>query len=89
MVVVFVFCLQIADLAKYADLPGGLDRHFENTITARYSLDGWGIRGLLGSMWLHGGIMHRNGIGDFVVEDKSNRHGKARKVDSGSAGLGI
>jgi membrane associated rhomboid family serine protease len=58
IVVIFVFCIQIADLAKHADLPGGLDRHFEDTITARYSLDGWGIRGLLGSIWLHGGIMH-------------------------------
>ena len=28
------------------------------SITMRYWLDGWGIRGLLGSIWLHGGLLH-------------------------------
>lgn len=28
------------------------------TIVRRYWLDGWGIRGLLGSIWLHAGIWH-------------------------------
>lgn len=30
----------------------------DNWITMRYWLDGWGIRGLLGSIWLHGGLWH-------------------------------
>ncbi|MHC4169804.1 MAG: rhomboid family intramembrane serine protease [Planctomycetota bacterium] len=30
----------------------------DNSITTRYWLDGWGIRGLLGSIWLHGGLLH-------------------------------
>ena len=30
----------------------------EPSITVRYWLDGWGIRGLLGSIWLHGGLLH-------------------------------
>ena len=27
-------------------------------ITGRWQLDGWGLRGLFGHMWLHGGILH-------------------------------
>lgn len=30
----------------------------DSSITMRYWLDGWGIRGLLGSIWLHGGLLH-------------------------------
>lgn len=30
----------------------------DNSITMRYWLDGWGIRGLLGSIWLHAGLWH-------------------------------
>lgn len=30
----------------------------DSSITMRYCLDGWGIRGLLGSIWLHGGMLH-------------------------------
>ncbi len=40
--VMFVFWLQLSD----------------SSITMRYWLDGWGIRGLLGSIWLHGGLLH-------------------------------
>ena len=30
----------------------------DSSIMMRYWLDGWGIRGLLGSIWLHGGLVH-------------------------------
>ena len=40
--VMFVFWFQLGD----------------SSITMRYWLDGWGIRGLLGSIWLHAGLMH-------------------------------
>jgi membrane associated rhomboid family serine protease len=40
--IVLVFWLQLGD----------------GSITMRYRLDGWGIRGLLGSIWLHGGLLH-------------------------------
>ncbi len=30
----------------------------DSSIMIRYWLDGWGIRGLLGSIWLHGDLMH-------------------------------
>jgi len=41
-VTILVFWFQLAD----------------SSITVRYCLDGWGIRGLLGSIWLHGGLLH-------------------------------
>jgi len=56
--VILVFFCQVAELVKYSNLPGGAERYVENSITVRYSLNRWGIKGLLGSMWLHGGILH-------------------------------
>ncbi|MHC4434903.1 MAG: rhomboid family intramembrane serine protease, partial [Planctomycetota bacterium] len=58
MMIILVFCLQVAEIVKYSNLPGGAEQYIENSITMQYTLDGWGIKGLLGSMWLHGGIMH-------------------------------
>ena len=40
--VMLVFWLQVSD----------------SSITMRYWLDGWGIKGLVGSIWLHGGLLH-------------------------------
>jgi membrane associated rhomboid family serine protease len=56
--VILVFWLQIAELGKYSASARGAEQYVENSITMQYSLDGWGIKGLLGSMWLHGGILH-------------------------------
>jgi len=56
--VILVFFCQLAEIVKYNTLPGGAERYAANSITIQYSLNGWGIKGLFGSMWLHGGILH-------------------------------
>lgn len=56
--VTLVFFCQVAERVKYGSLPGGAERYAANSITIQYSLNGWGIKGLLGSIWLHGGILH-------------------------------
>jgi len=56
--VILVFFCQVAELVKYSSLPGGAERYAASSITIQYSLNGWGIKGLFGSMWLHGGILH-------------------------------
>ncbi len=56
--VIVVFSCQVAELVKYSNLPRGTERYVEESITIQYSLNGWGIKGLLGSMWLHAGILH-------------------------------
>ena len=58
MTILVVFLCQVAEIVKYNTLPGGAERYIENSITFRYSLNGWGFKGLMGNMWLHGGILH-------------------------------
>jgi len=56
--VILVFSCQVVERVKYSTLPEGTARYAENSISFQYSLNGWGIKGLLGSIWLHKGILH-------------------------------
>jgi len=74
--VIFVFCLQVHDMVTYPAEPGTLaaDPNSETGfaysapvpggITGRWLLNGWGIKGLFGHMWLHGGGLHL--IGNLI-----------------------
>ncbi|MHC4424965.1 MAG: rhomboid family intramembrane serine protease [Planctomycetota bacterium] len=57
-VVILVFGIQMAEIFHYSAHSGGTAEYLEYSLTTQYGLDGWGIKGLLGSMWLHGGPMH-------------------------------
>ncbi len=74
--VIVVFCLQVHDMGTYPAEPGTLaaDPNSETGfaysapvpggITGRWLLNGWGIKGLFGHMWLHGGVLHL--IGNLI-----------------------
>ena len=62
--VILVFVLQMVEIAKYASEgmeAGDYADYLENTTTRQFVLKGWGIKGLFGHMWLHGGIFHLGG----------------------------
>ena len=75
--VILVFCMQLPDLRAYSNQPIVItaDPNSESGfafeapeerggITGRWLLDGWGVRGLFGHMWLHGGVLHL--IGNLI-----------------------
>ncbi len=53
-----VFVLQIADLSQGPGSAAGAAGSSAPGITGRLLLDGWGLSGLFGYMWLHGGLFH-------------------------------
>jgi membrane associated rhomboid family serine protease len=56
--VIFVFSMQIAEINKAINNQTSASKFEGNSITVRYMLKGWSIKGLFGHMWLHGGLMH-------------------------------
>ena len=75
--VIAVFCMQIPDLRAYnnnrqgtieVDPNGEMRFVYEDPeltgITGGWLLDGWGLEGLFGHMWLHGGYLHL--IGNLI-----------------------
>ena len=68
--VILVFCLQLPNLRAYSSQPVVItaDPNSESGftfeapeiggITGRWLLKGWGIKGIFGHMWLHGGVLH-------------------------------
>ena len=77
LVTVAVFLVQLPDLLEYRarqnpyvhDLSRPEPDREEGVpgITGELMLDGWGIKGLLGHMWLHGGILHLLGNMWFLL----------------------
>lgn len=63
-VVILIFALQIWELNQYIGRRASLKEYTEKSITGQYMLKGWGIKGLLGHMWLHGGPLHL--IGNLI-----------------------
>ena len=55
LALVCVFIIQVADLMEHP--PAGGQTEIPG-ITGELILDGWHIKGLLGYMWLHGGLFH-------------------------------
>jgi len=62
--VILIFALQIWELNQYIGRRASLKEYTEKSITGQYMLKGWGIKGLLGHMWLHGGLFHL--IGNLI-----------------------
>lgn len=65
--VVLVFALQVAESADCADratTPQEYVEYMENATWPQFILRGWGIKGLFGHMWLHGGPFHL--IGNLI-----------------------
>jgi membrane associated rhomboid family serine protease len=56
--VIFIFAIQIVEINQVRNRQMSLVEYKENSITVQYLLDGWSIKGLLGHMWLHGGVLH-------------------------------
>lgn len=59
--VILVFVLQMAEIAQYASQGMTADDYLEKATTRQFVLKGWGMKGLFGHMWLHGGIFHLGG----------------------------
>lgn len=57
-VVILIFVFQFAELLQYSNQESGAEKYVEHSITMQYILKGWGIKGLLGHMWLHAGPLH-------------------------------
>ncbi len=61
-----VFCLQVPDFVEIAEqssrvehrVPEGKSEMAVPGITGDLMLKGWGLKGLFGYMWLHGGLFH-------------------------------
>jgi len=54
-----VFVLQVSEAVDtVSPAVGPADAPVAQSITSTMVLDGWGLRGLLGHMWLHAGLMH-------------------------------
>jgi len=67
-VVVLVFIFQAVEFSDYAT-PYGMtetqfNRYLENATAPQFMLDGWGIKGLFGHMWLHSSFWHL--IGNLI-----------------------
>jgi membrane associated rhomboid family serine protease len=62
--VILIFALQIAEIGQYASRRASSEEYAEKSMTMRYALKGWGIKGLLGHMWLHAGLLHL--IGNLI-----------------------
>ncbi len=66
LVTIGVFCLQMPDLAEMAEQSGYARYHEPGEqakvvvpgITGELMLNGWGLKGLFGHIWLHGGVFH-------------------------------
>lgn len=77
LVTVAVFLVQVPDLLEYRARQNPYIRELSRPesgeeegvpgITGALMLDGWGIKGLPGYMWLHGGILHLVGNMWFLL----------------------
>jgi len=67
-VVVLVFIFQAVEFSDYATpyemTETQFNRYLENATAPQFILDGWGIKGLFGHMWLHAGLLHL--IGNLI-----------------------
>ncbi len=63
-VVILIFVFQVGELLQYSNQVSDAEKYLEHSITMQYILKGWGIKGLFGHMWLHGGPLHL--IGNLI-----------------------
>lgn len=58
LVVIVIFALQVADVSQFIAQGGTAKEYIEKGTMAQLILSGWGIKGIFGYMWLHGGPLH-------------------------------
>ena len=56
--VVLIFFVQITEINNAVKSQESVEEFMVNSITTQYMLKGLSIKGLIGHMWLHGGILH-------------------------------
>lgn len=58
LVVIVIFVLLVVEINQFIYQGGTLNGYMEKGILAQLVLRGWGIKGIFGYMWLHGGPLH-------------------------------
>ncbi len=58
LVVIVIFALLVVEINQFIYQGGTLNEYMEKGILAQFVLRGWGIKGIFGYMWLHGGLLH-------------------------------
>jgi len=58
LVVIVIFTLQVVEVSQFIAQGGTMKEYMEKGILAQLILRGWGIKGIFGYMWLHGGPLH-------------------------------
>jgi len=56
--VIVVYALQVADLTDYLERGLPVAEYAQRGVMSQFVLRGWGLKGLFGHMWLHGGLIH-------------------------------
>ena len=58
LVVILIFALLVVEINQFLYQGGTLNEYMEKGILSQLVLRGWGIKGIFGYMWLHGGLLH-------------------------------